>query len=145
MLSVRWAVGRGLSRKRACCAATGRVALLTSSQRKQEPVGRWSSLVERGKRYGPFFVVYYTAVWITTGVGIFFAIEHVGNDAVLDTLKQLGVDQFVDLSKVDTQLGNAVTAVVLNELIEPLRLPIGIATVAPMYRVYMKVSRSLFK
>lgn len=75
------------------------------------------------KEYGIEFMVYWTAVWGVTGIGI-FAMLHTG---IMDGMQLLHViDNTFDLTlaeRVDPSLGNIALAFALNEMIEPLRLP----------------------
>lgn len=75
------------------------------------------------KEYGIEFMVYWTAVWGVTGIGI-FAMLHTG---IMDGMLLLHViDNTFDLTlaeRVDPSLGNIALAFALNEMIEPLRLP----------------------
>ena len=101
----------------------------------------WSRWKAKAKTYGPFFLVYYTGFWMFTGVSIYFMIEQSGPSFAIDTIKKLGLDQYVDLNRIDPSIGNIAVAVAINELIEPIRLPIALLTVAPVYRLYKKVTR----
>jgi hypothetical protein len=73
--------------------------------------------------YGFPFMVYWTGVWLLTGVGCYTAMEYGGIEA-LPLIHH--VDQLTgfDLaSKIDPTVGNIAVAGVVNEMMEPIRLP----------------------
>jgi len=93
----------------------------------------WSGRYKQLSRdYGFPLVAYYFCCWSATGIGI-LALMHVGG---FDALAFIGkVDAYTGLdlsSKIEPEWGKIGVAVVLNEVIEPLRLPIVILTVKPV-------------
>lgn len=91
--------------------------------------GRYKSL---SRDYGFPLVAYYFTVWTTTGLLCLSAI-HVGGVDAMALLARMDAYTGLDLaSKVDPDLGKIGLALVLNEIIEPLRLPIVILTVKPV-------------
>jgi len=91
--------------------------------------GRYKALA---RDYGFPLVAWYWAVWGVTFVGSLGAITVCGVDAMA-LIAQLDARTGWDLtSKIDPQLGTLGLALVVNELVEPLRLPVVIVTVKPV-------------
>lgn len=90
--------------------------------------GRYKTLM---RDYGFPLFVYYWAVWCTTGLTMYLAIDIGG----LDAMQLIGqVDDYMGWSlteKVDPQLGKIGLVLVMNELLEPLRLPFVVVTLKP--------------
>ena len=85
------------------------------------------------------------------GASVYLAIDLGGMDAMAiiakgDTLlTQLTGSEFNIVSKVDPQLGKIGVALVLNEMLEPIRLPFVVATLKPtMVRASFILSRRVF-
>jgi len=77
-------------------------------------------------------MVWYGAVWLTTGAGIFALATIGGMDAMAVLAK---VDSYTGLnmvSKVDPTLGKIGIVIILNEMLEPVRLPFVVLTVKPV-------------
>jgi hypothetical protein len=84
------------------------------------------------KEYGMGFMVWYWTVWCSTAVLTYGAIEVLDVDAIALLSR---VDNFTGLdiaNKVDPTLGTIGLTVAVNELIEPLRLPIVVFTTKPV-------------
>lgn len=91
--------------------------------------GRYKELV---RNYGLPLFVYYWTVWSAMGVGIYFCIDFGGLD-VMSVLDK--VDSYMNFSlkdKVDPELGRIGLALVMNECLEPLRLPFVVMTLKPV-------------
>ena len=103
--------------------------------------GWWASLKRKSKEHGVFFLVYYTGVWAATGVGTYAMLDSgvLGASTAVDAVKAVGLDRFVDVARLDPKAGNLALAVVLNELLEPVRFPVGVLTVAPVHRAFNKI------
>mmetsp|Transcript_11145 Transcript_11145/g.19042 ORF Transcript_11145/g.19042 Transcript_11145/m.19042 type:complete len:304 (-) Transcript_11145:16-927(-) len=106
------------------------------------------------KNYGVGFLIYWTAVWAASGVGIYGLISYLGPEASLNMLRDLGVDQYIpgltpsapapvdpalvesidgqpqpaSSKGVDPRLVNVGVAVAINEVAELIRFPIVVAT-----------------
>ena len=79
----------------------------------------------------PLFV-YYWAVWGTMGAGVYLAIGVGGLDA-MEVIGWFDNATGFDLSnRVDPTLGTIGLTLVLNEALEPVRLPFVVATLKPM-------------
>lgn len=88
-----------------------------------------------GGRYGWVFIGYWTATWAVTGVGIYSGIMlfDVNGLALLQQgLDFFGVreeaDEVLNVNEWSPGLVNVIIAAEINELIEPLRLPLVIST-----------------
>ena len=80
-------------------------------------------------------------MWAATGVIIYSGIELGGVDSVaavraLDA--QFGTDM---ASHINPSAGNLAVAIAVNEIIEPVRLPIAIATTPTVVRMFRKFTR----
>jgi hypothetical protein len=91
--------------------------------------GRYKSLV---KNYGFPLFVYYWALWATMGGVVYLGIDFGGLDAMA-LLERIDSNLGWSLSeKVDPQLGKMGVALILNECLEPVRLPFVVVTLKPV-------------
>jgi hypothetical protein len=91
--------------------------------------GKYKALA---RDYGFPLVAWYWAVWGSTCVVCYTAI-HVGGVDAMALLAQIDMRTGFDLvSKVDPSVGKIGLAVIVNELVEPVRLPLVIVTVKPV-------------
>lgn len=91
--------------------------------------GRYKALA---RDYGMPLLVWYWAVWTSTFALCYGSIE-AGNVDTMALIAQMDARFGWDMaSKVDPEMGKIGMAFVLNELAEPLRLPIVIVTVKPV-------------
>jgi hypothetical protein len=91
--------------------------------------GRYKEL---SRNYGLPLMAWYGTCWVMTGAAVFAAVEVFGVDAMSWIAY---VDTFTGLelaSKVDPSLGKAGLVVVVNEMLEPIRLPLVIVTCKPV-------------
>lgn len=91
--------------------------------------GRYKMLLSD---YGLPMMAWYAACWMTSGVLLFGALTVGGLDATAVLAK---ADAYTGLdwsSRVDPQLGMLGITVVLNEMLEPVRLPFVVFTVKPV-------------
>lgn len=114
--------------------------------RQQNPnffVKQWYALADTAKTYGKFFLVYYTGVWIFTGIVSVATIEYLGADAVLG----LGKDYLpaIDTSRFNPRFVNIGVGLAINEMIEPVRFPLGVLSVKPAYGLYQRWLASRIK
>jgi len=94
--------------------------------------GRYKSLV---KNYGFPLFVYYWALWATMGSVVYLGIDIGGLDAMA-LLERIDSNLGWSLSeKVDPQLGKMGVALILNECLEPVRLPFVVVTLKPVMDV----------
>jgi hypothetical protein len=90
--------------------------------------GRYKALM---RDYGFPLFVYYWCVWTTMGVGVYLAIDVGGLDA-MELLARIDHQFGWSLTeKVDPQLGKIGLALMVNEVLEPVRLPFVITTLKP--------------
>lgn len=91
--------------------------------------GRYKALA---RDYGMPLVAYYWVCWGVSFVGCFGAITLGGLDAMAIVAKADTMTGWDLTSKVDPELGKLGVTLVLNELIEPIRMPLVITTVKPV-------------
>jgi len=91
--------------------------------------GRYKALM---RDYGFPLFLYYWVTWSSMGVLTFLVIDLGG----LDAMQMISnVDQYTGwglAGKVDPQLGKIGLALVVNEMMEPIRLPFVVATLKPV-------------
>jgi hypothetical protein len=91
--------------------------------------GRYKTLA---RDYGTSLVVYYGVAWTATAVLCYGAITVLNIDA-LALLAQLDAKTGWDLcSKVSPEMGKIGVVLILNELLEVIRLPLVVLTVKPV-------------
>ena len=91
--------------------------------------GRYKALV---KNYGFPLFVYYWSLWATMGVSIYLLIDFGGFDA-MSLLDRIDTYMGWSLShKVDPQLGKVGLVLLVNECLEPVRLPFVVVTLKPV-------------
>ena len=82
--------------------------------------------------YGLPMMGWYAAMWLASGVAVFALAEVGGMDAMAVLAK---ADSFTGLdmcSRVDPTLGKIGIVIILNEMLEPVRLPFVVLTVKPV-------------
>ncbi|VEU38172.1 unnamed protein product [Pseudo-nitzschia multistriata] len=91
--------------------------------------GRYKALV---KNYGFPLFVYYWTLWATMGGFVYLGIDFGGLDAMA-LLERIDSNTGWAVSeKVDPQLGKMGVALILNECLEPVRLPFVVVTLKPV-------------
>lgn len=91
--------------------------------------GRFKALA---RDYGMAFMAWYWVVWTSTAALTYTAIE-VGNVDAIALLTRVDDLTGYDISsKVDPQIGTIGLTIAINELLEPLRLPIVVFTTKPI-------------
>jgi hypothetical protein len=91
--------------------------------------GKYKALA---RDYGFPLIAWYWAVWGSTCVMCYGAI-HVGGVDAMALLAQIDAKTGFELaSKVDPDVGKIGLAVIVNEFLEPIRLPVVIVTVKPV-------------
>ena len=91
--------------------------------------GKYKALA---RDYGMPLLVWYWAIWISTGIVCYTTITLFDVD-VMYLLQQIDVRTGYAISEqVNPEYGKIGMALVINEIIEPLRLPIVIVTVKPV-------------
>eukprot|EP00536_Pseudo-nitzschia_multiseries_P001384 jgi/Psemu1/181080/e_gw1.18.3.1 len=94
--------------------------------------GRYKALV---KNYGLPLFVYYWTLWATMGGIVYLGIDFGGLDAMA-LLERIDANTGWAVSdKVDPQLGKMGVALILNECLEPVRLPFVVVTLKPVMDV----------
>eukprot|EP00004_Rigifila_ramosa_P023634 TRINITY_DN6660_c0_g1_i1.p1 TRINITY_DN6660_c0_g1~~TRINITY_DN6660_c0_g1_i1.p1 ORF type:complete len:112 (+),score=13.51 TRINITY_DN6660_c0_g1_i1:313-648(+) len=89
------------------------------------------------RQYGLPFFIFETAVWACTGLGMYYLVDsgQLGGADAITLLRKLHVDQVVSLDDINPSTGNAALAFALNELLEPIRLPLVIAATPRVSRM----------
>eukprot|EP00526_Cylindrotheca_closterium_P023330 CAMPEP_0113620998 /NCGR_PEP_ID=MMETSP0017_2-20120614/10716_1 /TAXON_ID=2856 /ORGANISM="Cylindrotheca closterium" /LENGTH=167 /DNA_ID=CAMNT_0000530705 /DNA_START=184 /DNA_END=687 /DNA_ORIENTATION=+ /assembly_acc=CAM_ASM_000147 len=96
--------------------------------------GRYKALM---RDYGFPLFVWYWCCWFSMGVMVYGAIDLGGLDAMMiisksdNALSQLTGSHWALAEKIDPQLGQIGVTLVLNELLEPIRLPFVVVTLKP--------------
>ena len=88
------------------------------------------------KNYGVGFMIWYWTVWSSTALLTYGAIECGGIDAMALLAKLDGYTGYDMTSKVDPTLGAIGLTLVVNEILEPLRLPLVVMTVKPVVETF---------
>jgi hypothetical protein len=91
--------------------------------------GRYKLLLQE---YGMPMMVWYGAVWMTSAIGVLALAEIGGMDAMAVIAK---ADSFTGLdmcSRVDPTMGKIGVVLIVNEMLEPIRLPFVVLTVKPV-------------
>jgi hypothetical protein len=86
--------------------------------------------------YGIGFVVWYWTVWASTGLATYAAIE-IGNVDVMSLIAKLDVWTGYNISKnVDPTVGAIGLTLFVNEILEPIRLPLVVLTTKPVVEYF---------
>eukprot|EP00551_Chaetoceros_affinis_P009543 CAMPEP_0203672406 /NCGR_PEP_ID=MMETSP0090-20130426/8389_1 /ASSEMBLY_ACC=CAM_ASM_001088 /TAXON_ID=426623 /ORGANISM="Chaetoceros affinis, Strain CCMP159" /LENGTH=152 /DNA_ID=CAMNT_0050537717 /DNA_START=172 /DNA_END=630 /DNA_ORIENTATION=+ len=91
-----------------------------------------TSMKALAQEYGLAFAAIWTGVWCFTGVLTYGAIELGGVDAVALVAKADSFTGYDFSSKIDPTYGKIGVAIVLNELMEPLRFPFTVSITKPI-------------
>jgi hypothetical protein len=91
--------------------------------------GRYKEL---SRNYGMPLMLWYGTCWTTTAVMVYAAVEIFGVDAMSWIAAADSFTGFDLASKVDPDFGKAGLVLVVNEMLEPVRLPIVILTCKPV-------------
>mmetsp|Transcript_18270 Transcript_18270/g.29723 ORF Transcript_18270/g.29723 Transcript_18270/m.29723 type:complete len:277 (+) Transcript_18270:1329-2159(+) len=94
--------------------------------------GKFSMLM---KEHGMFFLVYWTGFWAVTGVACYGAVSWFGPETAINIVKYVGLDNFIDVESLNPSVGNVAVAVLINEALEPIRLPIVVASLTTVKRL----------
>jgi len=93
----------------------------------------WSGRYRQLSRdYGAPLMVYYFACWGLSGAALYGLLQVAGVDAMAWIAAIDGYTGWDLAARVDPQMGKIGLTLVLNEVIEPVRLPIVILTVKPV-------------
>ena len=95
----------------------------TSSKAKPS---RWDQIKQTFKQHGASFAILYAGTWVSGFGAIYAAIETANVDGIA-ILQWCGIENFIDVSGWNPRLVNAVIAAEINDLAEPIRLPLVIA------------------
>eukprot|EP00397_Hematodinium_sp_SG-2012_P026182 GEMP01027409.1.p1 GENE.GEMP01027409.1~~GEMP01027409.1.p1 ORF type:complete len:203 (+),score=44.68 GEMP01027409.1:234-842(+) len=116
----------------------GEVSLLKNAHAEMEvKLNKKGGIAKLFTEYGAPFVAWYFSLW-AGGLATLYGVMQfglVGWQDAKEFLIGLGVDKYYDLDNVDPKTGNFAVAFLLNELVEPLRLPLAIATIKPLMKL----------
>lgn len=93
--------------------------------------------------YGTGFLAWYWTVWFATAGLTYAAVELGGVDPIMIMSKAetwLGWEYGAISGKVDPTLGQLGMVIVINECLEPLRLPIVVVTTRPVVNAFQKMN-----
>jgi hypothetical protein len=84
-----------------------------------------------GEKYGKFFIIYYSSLWLSTGIASYGAVSLFGPDAVIQVLGQV-----LPKSMAITTQDPIILTYCINEFLEPIRLPFALLTMKPVHERY---------
>lgn len=89
------------------------------------------------KRYGLVFVFYYGTVYVVSLSTMYQLVSHdyISATGAIDWIKHVGLDSYVDVTKINSKAGNFALAWILTKFTEPLRLAWVVATTPKVSRV----------
>eukprot|EP01134_Creolimax_fragrantissima_P005411 CFRG5411T1 len=103
---------------------------VTLDEKEKSPVKEKKGVVAMFKKYGATFLVWYELIWMS-GFGVIYSCLHFdvfGSGDAIDLLQAVGVDKLISLDNLKAEVGNMMVAAGINELLEPLRLPLAVTT-----------------
>jgi hypothetical protein len=92
------------------------------------------------QQYGMPFLIWWTSLYLMSGVSIYVALDTglVSGASIIDFIMQMGLDKFIDPTRLDPTYGNIAIAVIVNECIEVIRFPITLATLPYVKGVFTR-------
>ncbi|GMF47256.1 unnamed protein product [Phytophthora fragariaefolia] len=92
------------------------------------------------QQYGLPFLAWWTSLYLASGVSIYVALDTglVSGASIIDFIMQLGLDKFIDPTRLDPTYGNIAIAVIVNEAVEVIRFPFTLATLPYIKRVFSR-------
>ena len=89
--------------------------------------------------YGVPFIVYWVSLWLFGGVAIYglLAYQIFAWDQIKDVIEAVGID----ITRISPTTGCVAMAIIINELIEPLRFAFCIATIKPLLKWLKKAPK----
>mmetsp|Transcript_1329 Transcript_1329/g.2426 ORF Transcript_1329/g.2426 Transcript_1329/m.2426 type:complete len:228 (+) Transcript_1329:4-687(+) len=82
-----------------CLSSSSKVKSETISESQDKYVKAMKHgeyLKSLAKTYGMPFIVYWTATWVLSGLGVYFAIEYAGKEYIVGLLKTVGLDKWIN-------------------------------------------------
>jgi len=106
-----------------------------------EKLAKRRGIVQLIVQYGAPFAIWYGVVWVSMWLGIYTLLE-LGliswQDSIKPLLEGLGLGSYSE--QIDPSYGNLIIAFLVNECIEPIRLPFVIATGTPMIKAVRRIT-----
>jgi hypothetical protein len=88
------------------------------------PGEKKKSISELVKENGVRFLVCYSAVSSCAVASLYMGISYAGQEATVNALESVGVGRIIDLKQLNPSAGNLAAAMLVNQLLEPVRWPI---------------------
>ncbi|KAF0685996.1 Aste57867_22199 [Aphanomyces stellatus] len=103
-------------------------------QKKVDKKGFVSMIKENGLPFVGWWITLYGGSF----VGIYIALEQglIGGGDAIQIVKSLGLGNYVDIDSINPTHGNIAVALLINELLESVRLPLCIATTPMIKRAF---------
>ncbi|KAG6611618.1 calcium-binding protein [Phytophthora cinnamomi] len=97
---------------------------------KVEVAKKPAGLVATIQQYGMPFFFWWTSLYLVSGLSIYAALDAglISGAAIIDVIMQIGLDKFIDPTRLDPTYGNIAIAFVANECLEVIRFPFTLAT-----------------
>lgn len=111
---------------------------------ERPPGGIASRLSSAFDKYGKFAFSYWISLYVVCGAGCYSGLELLGPEASFDIIQQIAqrthLDSFVtmDSSQLSTVPGKLAAVIVLNEMLELVRIPLVLTTTPTLYRWWNK-------
>lgn len=102
----------------------------------------FSSLRDRAKQYGPPFLITYATIYVGGGVALYGLFEFNILDAsrawnnLVNFTEDYGFGQYINFRALDKKYLNIALAFGINEILDPIRLPLTLALVPFVSRRY---------
>lgn len=92
------------------------------------------------KEYGMPFFLWWSGVYLSTGVGFYLAFDTglLNGPQAVSFVMDLGLDRLIDPERLNPSHGNVALAFILNEAVEPIRFPFCVATIPMVKRLVGK-------
>jgi len=116
-------------------AITSVVERVTGRSMQRDPP-KFATMI---KTHGLFFMGYWASAWVLGGFACYAGITLAGPESAFDALRVVGLDQFIPLDDVDPEYGNIAMAIIINEALEPIRLPLVVATTPMLKKALFRV------
>uniref|UniRef100_A0A7S0P3L6 DUF1279 domain-containing protein n=1 Tax=Calcidiscus leptoporus TaxID=127549 RepID=A0A7S0P3L6_9EUKA len=95
---------------------------------------RWDQMVSTFKEHGAVFAGYYVTAYAVCFGGAWGAITFAGVDGV-GLLRRMGCERVIDVTAWSPRWVNAGIALIIADFLEPLRLPLVLATTPRLSRL----------
>ncbi|KAI9911587.1 hypothetical protein PsorP6_008988 [Peronosclerospora sorghi] len=99
-----------------------------------------SSFLGKLQQYGLPFFVWWTSLYVASGVSIYVALDMglLSGASIIEFIMQIGLDKVIDPARLDPTYGNIAIAVIANECLEVVRFPLTLATLPYVKRIFSR-------